>query len=94
MYKIIKAIDGNALIIKYKGEEIIEKNESRVAVKAKDALLNYTKAISNFLWQIHEYLPNGCPNGKRIFTKMRLTHSIKPTTIILTLKEVMEDVNF
>ena len=47
---MIKSIDGNALIIRYKGEEeITEKNESGVAVKAKDALLNYTEAISNYL---------------------------------------------
>ena len=94
MYKMIKVIDRNALIIKYKGEEIIEKNKSGVAVKAKDAFLNYTKAISNFLWQIHEYLPNGRPNGKCIFTKMRLTYSIEPLMIILTLKEVIEDMKF
>ena len=49
MYKMITSIDGNALIIKYKGEEIIEKNESGVVMKAKDTLLNYTKAIPNFL---------------------------------------------
>jgi len=65
MYKTIKSIDGNALIIRYKGEkDITEKNKSRVAVKAKDALLNYTKAIPSFLWQIHEFFPNGRPNGK------------------------------
>ena len=50
MYKTIKSIDWNALIIRYKGEEdITEKKEDGVAVKAKDTLLNYTKAIPNFL---------------------------------------------
>jgi len=38
------------LIIRCEGEEeITEKSESGVAVKAKDALLNCTKAISNYL---------------------------------------------
>ena len=46
---MIKSVDGNSLIIRYKEEEITEKNKRRVVVKAKDALLNYTKAISNYL---------------------------------------------
>ena len=50
----------------------MEYNESGVAVKAKYALLNFTNAIPTFLWQIYEYLPNGRPNGKRLFTKLRL----------------------
>ena len=51
---MIKSVNGNILIIRYKGEEeITAKNESGVAVKAKDALLNYTEAIPNYLWQIY-----------------------------------------
>ena len=53
LYKTIKEIDLNALIIRYQPEEeeneIMESNEAGVAVNAKDALLNYSKAISNYL---------------------------------------------
>ena len=50
MYKTIKSVDRNALIIKYKGEEeITQTNKSGVAVNVKDALLNYTEAIPSFL---------------------------------------------
>ena len=42
-----------ALIVKYKPdedeEEITEKNKEGVGVKAKNAWINYTKAISKFL---------------------------------------------
>ena len=51
MYKTIKEMDNNALIVKYKSEEeeITEINKSGIAVLAKNALLNYTKAILSFL---------------------------------------------
>ena len=51
MYKTIKEMDNNALIVKYKSEEeeIMEINKSGIAVLAKNALLNYTKAILPFL---------------------------------------------
>ena len=48
LYKTIKQVDSNALIVQYKGEneEIMEKNESRIVVKAKHSLLNYTEVVS------------------------------------------------
>ena len=48
---MIKEIDSTALIVKNKDDEepIIIKNESGIAVKAKNTLLNFTKAISSFL---------------------------------------------
>ena len=50
MHKGIKVINRNILIIRFKEEEeITERNEFRVTVKAKNVLLNYTEAISNFL---------------------------------------------
>jgi len=51
MYKMIKEMDNNTLIVKYKGkdEEITESNESGVTVMAKNTLLNFTKVISSFL---------------------------------------------
>ena len=66
MYKTIKEMDNNTLIVKYKSEEeeIMEINKSGIVVLAKNALLNYTKAILPFLWQIHEYFSNGRPNRK------------------------------
>ena len=52
--------------MKYEGEEkeITEQNESGITVKAKHALLNYTEAIPQFLWQIHEYFLNQRLNSK------------------------------
>ena len=51
MYKTIKKMNSTSLIVKYKDDEqpIIIKNESGIAVKAKNTLLNFTKAISFFL---------------------------------------------
>ena len=51
LYKTIKEVDSSALIAKYKEEEeeVTESNKSRMAVKAKHALLNYTEAIPSFL---------------------------------------------
>jgi len=71
-------MDYNALIAKYKGdeEEITKTNESIVAVKEKQVLLSYTEAIPLFLWQLHKYFLNSQPNGKRLFSKVRLTHNI------------------
>ena len=61
LYKMIKEVDSSALIIKYKGEEeeITKTNIVGVVVKAKHALLNYTKDILSFLYQIYSYFPNG-----------------------------------
>ena len=51
MYKTIKSIDSNIIIIAFKGDkEIIQNNKSINEVKAKDALLNYTKVVPFFLW--------------------------------------------
>ena len=49
LYKTIKSINIQVLIIKYKGDpkEITEQNKSRVAVKSKDTLLNYLEVILN-----------------------------------------------
>ena len=59
-------MDNNTLIVKYKDkeEEIMEINKSGIAVLAKNVLLNYTKAILHFLWQIHEYFSNSRPNRR------------------------------
>ena len=49
--KTIKSINRDTMIVKYKREieEITKYTEKRVAVKAKYAFLNYTKAILLFL---------------------------------------------
>ena len=51
IYKTIKSINRNVMIIKYKGEkeEITEHIENGVVVKVKYTLLNYTEAILSFL---------------------------------------------
>ena len=50
IYKIIKSVYRDILIIKYKGEkeEITEHIKNGVAVKEKYILLNYTEAILSF----------------------------------------------
>ena len=52
MCKIIKELDSIVLIIKYKDtpeEAITEINNVGIAVKAKNTILNFTKAIPTFL---------------------------------------------
>ena len=43
--------------------------------------------------KIHKFLPNGRPNGKRIFSKFRLTHNTRAEDIIMTMKEALEECN-
>ena len=69
-------------------------NEAEVSIKAKDALLNYSEVIPNYLWQIQSYFPNRRPNRKQIFSKFRITHNITIEDIISTLKEVMKEFKF
>ena len=47
LYKSIREIGGNAMIVKYKGveEEITEANNSGIAVKVKHAMLNFTETV-------------------------------------------------
>ena len=53
LYKMIKKIDSNILIIWYqleeKENEVMESNEAGVTVNAKDVLLNFSEAIPNYL---------------------------------------------
>ena len=53
LYKTIKDINTMVLIIWYQLNEeekdIVERNKAGVTVQAKDVLLNYSKAISNYL---------------------------------------------
>ena len=53
LYKIIKEIDTNVLIIRYQPEEdeedISEKNIEEVGVIVKNSLLNFSKVLSNYL---------------------------------------------
>ena len=56
MYKVIKEVDATALIIRYKPkeseDEITEKNESRIGVNTKNALLNYSESVLKCLSEI------------------------------------------
>ena len=53
MYKALKDVNSTVLIICYQSkedkEEVSEKNEVEVGVIAKDALMNYSNAIPNYL---------------------------------------------
>ena len=84
------------MIIKCKGkkEEVTEVNEASIAVKARNTLLNYVEAISQFLLQIHKFFPNRCLNRKCLFSKMRTTNSIIVEYIILSLREALKDQKF
>ena len=90
-------MDVTALIVKCRleddEEEITEKNDVGVGVKAKNEWMNSTESKPKDLWQIHKFLPDGKPNGKRIFSKFRLTHSTPAEDIIMTLKEELEECN-
>ena len=72
MCKIIKELDSIVLIIKYKDtpeEAITEINNVGIAVKAKNTILNFTKAISTFLYIIQLYFLNSRLNYKHLFLK-------------------------
>ena len=73
MYQMIKELDEKAVIIKYKAK--VTKNEYRVGIKAKDTILNFSEAIPKYLVYIHDYFPNRCPNGKRLYSKVRILHN-------------------
>ena len=98
MCKAIKAVDMIVLIIKYKldkdEEAFIKVNESGLGIASKNTLINYTKAIPNFLWQIQVYFSNSQPNSRCLFSKFCLTCNIETEYIILILKEVLEDYKF
>lgn len=87
-------MDVTALIVKFRPEdgkeEITEKNDVGVGVKAKNAWINFTESIPKHLWKIHNFLPNRRLNGKHIFSKFRLTHNMPAEEIIMTLKESLE----
>ena len=54
IYKTIKEIDSNVLIIRYQldneEDDVVEKNEAGIDVMAKNAPMNYSKVIPNYLW--------------------------------------------
>ena len=91
MHETIREVDVTVLIVKNKPEcdeeEITEKNEIGVGVKAK--WMNFTESIPKHLCQTCKFLPN----GKRIYSKFRLTHKILAEDIIMTLKEALEECN-
>ena len=53
LYKTIKEIDSNALIVCYQPEEeeedIIERNRAGVGIMVKNGLINFSKAMLNYL---------------------------------------------
>ena len=57
MYKIIKDLDSQAIIIKYKIIDV-ESNEYGYRVKVKEALLNFLEAIPKYLTYIYNYFSN------------------------------------
>ena len=69
MHKIIKDLDSQAVIIKYKMTDI-ESNEYGYGVKAKEALLNFLEAIPKYFAYIHNYFPNDHSNGKDLYSKL------------------------
>ena len=56
MCQTIKELDEKAVIIKYKAE--VTKNEYRVGIQAKNAILNFSEVIPKHLVYIHNYFPN------------------------------------
>ena len=86
MYKIIKDLDSQAIIIKYK-MIIIELNQYRYRVKAKEVLLNFSKAIPKYLAYIYDYFPNGYLNRKLLYSKVWILHYEDIEKIIPVVKE-------
>ena len=86
MYKIIKDLDSQAIIIKYKMTDI-ESNQYRHGVKAKEVLLNFSEVIPKYLTYIYDYFPNGYPNKKRLYSKFQILYNEDIEKIILAVKE-------
>ena len=59
---MIQEIDDKAVIVRYK--VIMTKNEYNIGIQVKEALLNYTEAISKYLIFIYNFFSNGRPNEK------------------------------
>ena len=98
LYKTIKEINSNILIIYYQPEEeeedIIERNKVGVSVMAKNIVINFSEAMPNYLWQIQKYFPNRRPNRKCIFSKFCFIYNVDIGDIILTLREALEKNKF
>ena len=92
MYQMIKELDEMAVIIKYKAE--MTKNEYGVGIQAKDTILNFSEAILKHLVYIHNYFPNGCPNGKRLYSKFCILHNQEMEKIMMAVKDEMIDWKF
>jgi len=92
MYQMIKELDEMAVIIKYKAE--MTKNEYGVGIQAKDTILNFSEAIPKHLVYIHDYFLNGCPNGKRLYSKFHILHNQDMEKIIMVVKDIMIDQKF
>ena len=63
MYQTILQLENKAIIINYKIEAT--KNENRVGIKEKEALLNFSEAILKYLVYLHDYFLNERSNGKK-----------------------------
>ena len=92
MYQTIKELDEKAVIIKY--ETKVTKNKHRVAIQAKDAILNFLEAILKYLVCVYDYFPKRCPNGKRIYSKFCIFHNQDMEKIMTVVKDEMIDQKF
>ena len=92
MYQIIKELDEKAVIIKYKAE--VTKNKHGVGIQAKDTILNFLEVIPKYLVYIHDYFPNGRPNGKRFYSKFHILYNQDIEKIMMAVKDIIIDQKF
>ena len=74
MYQTILELDKKVVIIKYKTTTTTNKHQ--VGIQAKDALLNFSEAITKYLVYLHDYFPNGRANRKILYSKFCILQEI------------------
>ena len=70
------------------------KNEHRVGIQVKDAILNFSEVIPKHLVYIHNYFLNGFPNRKRLYSKVHILHNQNIEKIIIAVKDIMINQKF
>ena len=92
MYKTILELDNKVVITNCKAKTI--KNKYRISIQAKDALLNYTKAIPKYLLFIYDYFLNCRPKGKRAYYKFKILYNKDINKIMIVVKDEIINYKF
>ena len=91
MYKVILEID-SMVIINYIIEVI--KNQYRISILVKEALLNCIEAILKHLVFIYDYFSNSRLNSKKIYLKFRILNNKDIDKSILVVRDSIIEIKF